>query len=137
MIISKEEVMKSPKTRSARRSQQPHKSSGRPDPLSNVRPIGTKGQLIAGLARHQSLSSESCIGERIAAGLCAQSAIELKRTCEALSEEQGISMVEMLDAARTSLKSRLELVDAAFARVALPVDAGDIATSTRSGRDAG
>jgi hypothetical protein len=75
--------------------------------------------IIEKLASHQSRTSASFAGERFAIALLEKTPQELKKMLKRLDNEGGNALTDSLLAAEESLRLRLKLVTAAFARVAI------------------
>lgn len=77
--------------------------------------------IIDALASHQSRTSASFMGERLAIALLEQSPRQLTATLKklALDKEQGEALIDAVSAAEESLRERSKLVSTAFARMCI------------------
>jgi hypothetical protein len=71
------------------------------------------------LRKDQDPKGGSFIGERLAFALLEKSPAEMKEALDKIDNEAGNELTDCLFAAETSLKTRLTLVHAAIARVAI------------------
>ena len=81
--------------------------------------IGPSDALFAALNRDHSSTSASAIGERLAHVFVCKSREELSAMAVALDDEAGNAAIDHLTAAQESLAARLQIVEAALARLAI------------------
>ncbi len=87
--------------------------------LAQVQAAASKSALLRGVANHQAGSSPCSIGERVAAALCGMSGAELQAVASKLGDDPAVEMFNAIDGACTILRSRLEMAEAARARIML------------------
>jgi hypothetical protein len=75
--------------------------------------------LLTWLGEQQSTSGAPYIGERLALAMLEQKPAALKGVLDRLDDEAGHEMTDVILAAEESLRKRLELVMAAFSRIAI------------------
>ena len=91
-------------------------------------PVAPKRVLLAKLRKAQAPDGQSSMGEMFATAIVSKTKAELRRLVDKLDadadqgDKSGEEMVDAILAASESLKTRLRIVDAAFARLYVVVD---------------